>query len=110
MLRAKRDLDALQRSGRSRHHRWCSVRGRANGLASDRFAISTGRAIGSAVVRNRVRRRVREILRAWTHPAGDGWDILVICRPASAEAGYAELREGLVRLLDTSTARGSDRG
>jgi ribonuclease P protein component len=105
MLRSRSDFAALQAAGRSRGHRLVSVRFRDNRLDHDRFAISTSRGVGSAVTRNRVRRRVREILRAI--PTGDhGRDILVVCRPASAAAGYDELRDALGRLL----RRGNDEG
>jgi ribonuclease P protein component len=75
-----------------------TVRFRPNLLDHDRFAISTGRNIGSAVVRNRVRRRLREVLRE-IPAAGQGRDILVVCRPPSAQAGYEELREAVTRLV-----------
>lgn len=81
-----------------------SIRTRRNELGRDRFAISTGKRVGGAVVRNRVRRRLREILRQTTIPTGPGWDVLVVCRPASAAAGFGELR-GVVRQLLTSGTR-----
>ena len=55
------------------------------------FGISTGKRLGGAVVRNRVRRRIRETLRGMDRTA-DGWDVLVVARPASATATYTELR------------------
>lgn len=98
MLRSRSDFSALQADGRSRGHRLVTIRTRPNLLDHDRFGISTGRKVGKAVVRNRVRRRVREILRAV--PMGDrGRDILVVCRPAAAAAGYEELRDAIWRLL-----------
>src|SRR5262245_60305490 len=100
MLRARADFAALGASGRSRSHRLVTIRTRPNLLDHDRFAISTGKGLGSAVIRNKVRRRVREILRG--APTGErGRDILVVCRPSSAEAGYEELREAITRLLRT---------
>jgi ribonuclease P protein component len=79
-----------------------TVRSRPNALDHDRFAISTSRSVGTAVVRNRVRRRLREILR--TRPTGvPARDILVVCRPAAATAGYDELRHTIWRLLGNGT-------
>lgn len=99
MLRARGEFAALQDEGHSRTHPLLVVRFRRNGLGRDRFAISTGRRVGAAVVRNRVRRRIREVLRTRDHPAGPGWDILVVARPASATATYGDLREALLKLL-----------
>ncbi len=70
-----------------------------NGRDHDRFGISTGRRLGGAVQRNRVRRRVREILRRCPNDTGHGWDILVVARPPAVEASYDELRAVLERLL-----------
>jgi ribonuclease P protein component len=100
MLRSRSDFSALQTEGRSRGDRLVTIRVRPNLLDHDRFGISTGRNVGTAVVRNRVRRRVREVLR--TTPRGaQGRDILVVCRPAAATAGYDELRDVIGRLLRT---------
>lgn len=108
MLRARADLAALQAEGRSRSHRSLTIRTRPNLLDHDRFAISTGRGVGTAVTRNRIRRRLREILRAT--PAGPrGRDILVVCRPAAAAVGYDELRDTVARLLRTGTDERTDR-
>jgi ribonuclease P protein component len=104
MLRSPRDFSALQAEGRGRGHQLVAVRVRRNGLDRDRFGISTGRKVGSAVVRNRVRRRIREILRAWDHP-GVRWDVLVVARPASATASFGDLRVALLRLLSQTVTK-----
>jgi ribonuclease P protein component len=108
MLRSRSDFAALQTGGRTRSHRLLTVRTRPNLLGQDRFAISTGRALGTAVVRNRVRRRIREVLRA-TQGGDRGRDILVVCRPAAAAAGYDDLRDALERLLRTGIDEGTSR-
>ena len=70
-----------------------------NARDHDRFGISTGRRLGGAVQRNRLRRRVREILRQIPNETGHGWDILIVARPASTNATFDELRSSLERLL-----------
>lgn len=102
MLRSRSDFEALRTAGRSRSHRLMTIRSRPNALDHDRFAISTSKGVGTAVVRNRVRRRLREILRA-TPTGAPARDILVVCRPPTAAAGYDELRHTIGRLLGTGT-------
>ena len=68
-----------------------------NGLTLSRYGLSVSKRIGKAVVRNRVKRRLREILRA--APLKPGWDIVFIARPAAAGASYARLEGTAVRLL-----------
>jgi ribonuclease P protein component len=70
-----------------------------NGLDHDRFGISIGRHLGGAVQRNRLRRRVREILRRRAARAGRGHDILIVMRRPATEATFDELRSTLERLL-----------
>jgi ribonuclease P protein component len=76
------------------------IRFRPNQEGHNRFGISTGRRLGKAVVRNRVRRRIREALRRTGQaPTGSGYDILVVARQASVEATYPQLQEALDRLI-----------
>lgn len=74
--------------------------------AETRVGMSTPRTLGGAVQRNRVRRRLRELVREQLRerPAtmGAGWDLLLIARPAAAEASHAELREALRSLVERS--------
>lgn len=70
-----------------------------NARDHDRFGISTGRRLGGAVRRNRVRRRLREVLRTSPNESGHGWDVLIVARPASVDAPFDELRAALLRLL-----------
>ena len=74
------------------------IAARPNGLPHTRFALSVGRRVGSAVARNRVKRRLRAILRAGTPRCG--YDLVVTARPGSAASGYRELRDDLARCLD----------
>jgi len=76
-----------------------------NGRDHDRFGISTGRRLGGAVQRNRVRRRVREVLRRSPNDSGHGWDILIVAREPAVDASFDDFRTALERLL--GAVRGS---
>jgi ribonuclease P protein component len=69
--------------------------------AISRFGISVKKALGGAVVRNRIRRRIREILRRNKTEIPSGWDIVIHPRPSVAQAPFAPLEAELVRLLRT---------
>ena len=64
-----------------------------------RFGISVKKALGGAVVRNRIRRRIREILRRNRTEIPTGWDIVIHPRSTVAQAAFAPLEAELVRLL-----------
>jgi ribonuclease P protein component len=99
MLRSTRDFERMQTASRSRAHPLLILRWRPNDLDQVRVGLSTGRRLGTAVTRNRVRRRLRDILRRTTVRPMGGWDLLVVARPESAEASYSQLQEALERLL-----------
>src|SRR2546427_519412 len=64
-----------------------------------RFGISVKKAVGGAVVRNRIRRRIREILRLSQSEIPSGWDIVIHPRSTVARAEFASLQAELLRLL-----------
>src|SRR5437660_12627306 len=63
-----------------------------------RAGVITSRALGSAVVRNRVRRRLREIVRKNQREIADGVWIVTIARVSAAGASYRELEAEWLRL------------
>lgn len=99
MLRSAVAFRAIQTDSRSRSHPLLLLRYRGNGLEQTRFGISTGRRLGSAVVRNRQRRRLRSILRDLAPDLQPGWDILLVLRPAAANASQAELASAVGALM-----------
>lgn len=108
MLRSAVAFRAIQTDSRSRSHPLLLLRYRGNGLERTRFGISTGRRIGSAVVRNRQRRRLRTILRGFASDTVPGYDVLLVLRPAAAAASQAELEPavaGLMRAAGVLAAR-----
>lgn len=88
-LRRRNDFAAAYQRGRAWSNELLAVRVLANGLPLSRFGFAVGKRVGKAVVRNRVKRRLREIVRS-LHPAG-GWDVVIIARPAAADVDFASL-------------------
>ena len=64
-----------------------------------RFAIAVGRHIGKAARRNKVKRRLREVLRHHWHKLAPGYDCLIVARSGTVEANYRELESALLQLL-----------
>lgn len=63
-----------------------------------RVGLVTSRRVGGAVVRNRVRRRLREIVRRNQHALASGTWLVVIARPPAATADSAALEAEWLRL------------
>jgi ribonuclease P protein component len=64
-----------------------------------RVGLVTSKRLGRAVVRNRVRRWLREIVRRQQHALQSGFWLVLIARPAAATAGAAALEDEWLRLL-----------
>ncbi|HYH91806.1 MAG TPA: ribonuclease P protein component [Candidatus Saccharimonadales bacterium] len=99
MLSRPQDFAAIQAAGTNRSHALFSARFLRTDLETTRFGLSTGRRLGDAVVRNRVRRRLREALRVMAPSFQPGWDVLIIARPAIVAADHDTLVGALQRTL-----------
>lgn len=64
----------------------------------NRVGITVSAKLGHAVVRNRIRRRLREIYRLNESRFRTGWDIIVVARSRAVTAEYAELEKAYLSL------------
>ena len=96
-LRRNEDFGEVYRNGRSWADRLLILRALPNRLDHNRYGFSISKRVGKAVIRNRVKRRLREITRA--SAVCDGWDIVFIARQPASEADYATLRASVQSLL-----------
>ncbi len=96
------EYERVYRSGKRRSNRLFTLHFAPNGLECSRFGMSVGRALGGAVLRNRIRRRVREILRHRRQEISSGWDIILHPRGTVATVNFAELGNELISLLQSA--------
>lgn len=68
-----------------------------NSLGFNRYGFVVGKRLGKAVVRNRVKRLLREV--AGAMPTKCGWDLVFIARSQAANASYHELEASVADLL-----------
>ena len=76
------------------------AKGKSAAAGKSRLGLTVGTKVGKAVVRNKIRRRIREAYRIHEHQMTPGFDIVVVGRVRAAFASYAELERDLLRLLD----------
>jgi ribonuclease P protein component len=96
-LTKAREFAALIQHGRMLTQGPLILRALRHDSGKARFGFAVGKRVGNAVVRNRTKRRLREILRHL--PVDQGWDILVSARPGAASADYHALRRVIISLL-----------
>ena len=93
------EFDAVYRAGKRRSSSHFTVFFRANQLPASRFGFSIKKALGGAVARNRIRRRIREIVRCHRMEIPTGWDIVIHPKSSVGRGKFAELAVDLLRLM-----------
>ena len=73
---------------------------RPNRLGVNRVGITTGKKLGHAVVRNRARRRLREVYRLNEAMFKPGYDIVVVARHRCIDANFQKLTKGYLSLAE----------
>ena len=73
---------------------------RRNGQRGSRLGLTVSTKVGCAVVRNRVRRRLREIYRLNEGRLAAGCDVVVVARVRAAESSYRQLEKSFLKLAD----------
>lgn len=93
-LRRDADIAAVWSEGMRIQHAMFALRARPNGLDVIRLAVAAPRSLGRAVARNRSRRRLREAFRAaiLRIEQSQGYDMVIVARPAVSAAPFADLR------------------
>jgi ribonuclease P protein component len=98
------DFDLTRREGRVSAAAAFVVHALARPGEGRKLGIICPRRVGSAVARNRVKRRVREVFRTSPELFRDGWWFTVTARPPAAGMPFADLRAALIQTLSTLTA------
>jgi len=96
-LTRQADFAMVRRKGRSWADGLLVLLARRNSLDVTRFGFSVGKRTGNAVVRNRTKRRLREIVRDL--PVQEGWDLVLIARKDAASVDYHGLSRSSTVLL-----------
>jgi len=87
------------RRARGARGRYLNLRWRPLDVPEVRVGIVVSKKVGKAVVRNRVKRRLREIVRRSNLPPVE---LMIVAKPEAAEAEYAELARDFFELLRKS--------
>jgi ribonuclease P protein component len=109
-LSRSRDFDAVYRQGRSVSTRFLVLYwfAREEGEEGARLGLAVPKAVGTAVVRNRIKRRLRELFRERSGELPQDHDYVLVVRPGLPEAaetrGFDWLRERVDEILGKAAA------
>lgn len=73
---------------------------RRNRSEQNRVGLTVSKKLGCAVVRNRVRRRLREVYRLHETQFAPGWDIVVVARSRCVGADFGKLTQAFLSLAE----------
>lgn len=90
----------LYNKGKSSAGRYVVVYCRKNGLQINRLGITAGTKLGHAVVRNRIRRRIREAYRLSESSFICGYDIVIVARHRAAEGDFHAISDCLMKQME----------
>ncbi len=99
-IKRERDIRSILRTGKriSRGHITISyLMGDREGVG---FAFLVGKRVGKAVVRNRVKRRLREIARKRSHILPSGVDLCIIATQSAGAGSFQELEKEIVEIFE----------
>lgn len=97
-LKENHEFRRLYRKGMSAVGGGMVVYCRKNKLGNNRLGITASVKLGHAVVRNRARRRLREVYRLNADKLRQGWDIILVARGRTASMPWRDLNETFLRL------------
>ncbi len=96
-LTASPEFERVYRKGSVYRGRLFSVHALPNTIGEPRLGLSVSKKVGTAVKRNKVRRRLKEVFRFSAKRLPYNLDFVISARPAAAEASFEELNEEFSR-------------
>jgi len=98
-LRHRADFERVRSEGRLWQHPFLAIAVAPNTLGHNRYGFVASRRLGGAVVRNRVRRVLRELARLSTPNLKPGFDMTFIARNAIVDQPYSKVQSALEDLF-----------
>lgn len=90
-LRGRDRIGEIFRDGTRASAGVIAARALRNPAGATRFAAIAGKAVGNAVKRNRMRRRLRAAYRTRKDAMPSGWDMVLMARPGLLEATWEQV-------------------
>ena len=99
-LQKDRDFESVFKKGKTLSDKFLFLKVKKNDLQVSRFGLIIGKKISNkAVIRNRLKRQLREIIKNNLFNIKPGFDIVIITKPEIINKNYQEIKNDLEKLL-----------
>lgn len=98
-LKKNQDFKKIYQRGQSYANRLLVVYHLPNEKDYNRLGLVVSKKVGNSVVRNRVKRRIRESYRLNENALKKGYDLIIIARVRASEADYKSIEKAFIHLM-----------
>lgn len=102
MLKKDREFRVVYKRGKSIANRYLVLYIIRNNSKENRIGFSVSKKVGKAIVRNRVKRLLRENFRNLNADLKKGYDMIFISRVVAKDATYEQIRKSMEKLIEKS--------
>jgi len=99
-LRKNRDFESVFKKGKTLSGKYFFLKVQKNDLQINRFGFIVGKKItNKAVLRNKIKRRLREVVKENLDRVKLGFDIVIVAKPEILDKNYQQIKNDLENLL-----------
>lgn len=99
-LTDRKDFNKIFKQGKGFFAETIGVKSTLNGFNYSRFGITVSNKVSKkAVIRNKLRRQIREIIHKNLGKIKPGFDILIICQPGIEKKEFKEIESRIIKIL-----------
>ena len=99
-VKKNHEFRRMYQKGKSSVNSYLVLYVRPNRLGHNRLGVTVSTKLGKAVVRNRVKRRLREVWRLNDAQLKQGYDMILVGRGRSVKCPYREIEKAYLRAAD----------
>lgn len=105
IIKRNEEFQRVFEKGHSIYGRYLVVYFLHTALDYNRFGFCVGKKTGNAVVRNRIKRLMREAIRTTEISSSGGWDILLVARKSTYQTSLDNIISEIRHILDKANLR-----
>ncbi|MCK9443759.1 MAG: ribonuclease P protein component [Tissierellaceae bacterium] len=98
-LRSNMEFKKVYSGGKNYWNKYLIIYVRKNNLNYTRIGYSISKKVGNSVVRNKIRRRMKEIYRLKLNNIKEGYDIIIIPKRNAVNISYLELESAMLHIF-----------